>query len=122
MKKILTTVSGIVSSVGFAFAQTAPGQGLINLLNLMQNITNRLIPILMSLGVAALFYGLVMYIWKGREDKVEHEKWMKFIGASIVAIFVMVSIWGLVRFFGSIVGVDAVGAPNPANLIPTPTN
>ncbi len=122
MKKILTTVSGIVSSVGFAFAQTAPGQGLINLLNLAQNITNRLIPILMGLGVAALFFGLVMYIWKGREDKVEHEKWMKFIGASIVAIFVMVSIWGLVRFFGSIVGVDAVGAPNPANLIPMPTN
>jgi Mn2+/Fe2+ NRAMP family transporter len=124
MKKILTTISGLVSTVGFALAQTAtaPGQGLINLLNLAQNIVNRLVPILLGAGVVALFFGLVMYIWEGRSDAAKHEKWLKFIGGAILAIFVMVSIWGLVRFFGSIVGVDAVGAPNPANLVPVPSN
>ncbi len=102
-----------------AQANTNVGGSLLSLLALAQNIVNRLIPFAIGLAVAALFFGLVMFIINGRKgDAAGHDAWLKFMGMSILALFVMVSIWGLVGFIASVFGIS-VGGNIPVPSIPT---
>jgi len=117
----------IAGSMAIAFAQIpAPtngpsgsasgqqiGSSLIQLMSLIQNLVNIAVPLLIGVAVVALFVGIIMFLVKGK-DGAEHAKWGKFMGMAILALFVMVSIWGLVNFIGSIVGVGQGGG------IPTP--
>lgn len=125
MKKILTTLV-VAASSGIALAQgttAVPGANLLQLLSLAQTIVVRLVPFLIGLAVVSLFFGIVMYIWKGRDDKVEHDKWLKWIGASILALFVMVSVWGLVGFIGQMFGIGQGGQPPELGIpVPGPSN
>lgn len=120
MKKLLITLSLGVSTLAVAFAQ-APAQNLKALIATVQSIVNQLLPLSVGLAVVAFFFGLVMFIIKGREG-AEHAKWLQFMGMSILALFVMVSIWGLVAFIGGVFSITS-GGTAPAVGIPTgPTN
>ncbi len=57
-------------------------------------IVNPLVGILMTLAILAFFYGLVLYIWNLRGGKDEGKAIMVW---GVVAIAVMVSVWGLVN-------------------------
>lgn len=125
MKKLLA-LSGIMSAgIASVFAQSVtvtvssgtdtPGQNLINLIKLIQTIIGYAVPILISAAVIAFFYGLVMFIWKGKEgDEAKRKGWVSFMIWSAVAIFVMVAIWGIVAFIGNTLGINA------QTTIPTP--
>lgn len=125
MKKIFTTMLIAGSAIGFALAQptttAAPGSNLLQLLGLAQTIVSRLVPFLIGLAVVSLFYGIVMFMWKGRDKAEDHDKWMKWMGYSILAIFVMVSVWGLIGFLGQMLGIGQ-GGQAPAPTIPMPTS
>ena len=127
MKKILTTISVSVSTVAFAFAQVVAttnnqvGGSLFALLNTAQGLVARLVPFFIGLAVVTLFYGIIMFMWKGKDSPEEHDKWMKWMGFAILGIFVMVSIWGLVGFLSSVLGIGGGGTP-PIPGIPVPTN
>lgn len=128
MKKTITTISLVLGSVATALAQgqiqapvittssnasgQAIGQSIFNLLGLAQGTVNALVPLLIGVGVIALFIGVIGFMTgKNAED---HGKWGKFLGYSILGLFVMVSIWGIVNFLGSVVGVgQGGGVPVP---------
>lgn len=122
MKKLLITLSLGASTLAVAFAQSsAPAQNLKALIATAQTIVNQLLPLSIGLAVIAFFFGLVMFIIKGREG-AEHAKWLQFMGMSILALFVMVSIWGLVAFIGGVFSITP-GGTAPSVGIPTgPTN
>ena len=129
MKKIIAIIATTVGGVGLALAQniqqpqvtgsvnstgSAIGSSLLGLIALAQEIINRSIPLLIGAAVAALFIGIVMFLWKGRESEEEHTKWGKFMGMAVLALFVMVSIWGLVNFLGSVLNIgQGGGVPTP---------
>lgn len=118
MKKLLITLSLGASTLAVALAQgTAPAQNLKALIATAQTIVNQLLPLSIGLAVIAFFFGLVMFIVKGREG-AEHAKWLQFMGMSILALFVMVSIWGLVAFIGGVFNITSGGAA-PRIDIPT---
>ena len=131
MKKTLTTLSLVAANIAVAFAQTtfninAPttasqgqinGSGLLNFLGLAQQIVAKLIPFAISIAVLALFWFLINFIWLGKDKPEEQPKNMKGMGLSILAIFVMVSIWGIVGFLGSTFGVGQ-GGKSPAPCLP----
>jgi hypothetical protein len=126
MKKILTTLSLVTSTVAVALAQapavgTINGSGLLNLLALAQGLVSRLIPFAVSLAVLAFFWFLVKFIWKGSEDAKEKGAAVAGMGYSILALFVMVSIWGLVGFLGSMLGIGQGGSV-PIPTVPVPIN
>ncbi len=122
------TLLGAVSLAGIAsaYAQVsvninggtttdAPGQGIVNLVKLIQQLIGLAGPILLSLGVLAFFFGMIMFIWKGKESEEKRKGWMGFMGWSLVAIFAMVSVWGIVAFIGSTLGIGNVQSiPTPA--------
>jgi hypothetical protein len=124
MKKLLTIGSLPFITAASVFAQTTGnvnGTAILNMIGLVQTIVARLVPLAIGLAVLAFFWFLIQFIWKGGEEGDARKKSLSGMGWSVFALFVMVSIWGLVQFIGSIFGIGAGGsAPVPG--IPVPTN
>lgn len=69
--------------------------GIQRLFCLVNGIINGIIPILIGLAVLLFLYGIVRYIMDGKNPEGRSDA-SKFMVWGIVAIFVMVSVWGLV--------------------------
>lgn len=111
MKKIALTVGALVLPLT-SFAALGNVEGLVGDIG---NIVNKVIPILFAVALLGFFYGLVGYIFGSEDNKDQKKKTMIW---GIVALFVMASVWGLVRFIGTAVGVDQGSAPSVTPLIP----
>lgn len=132
MKKALTIISAAISGIMLASAQTITigqtstqgqvnGGAILGLLALAQTIVVRLVPFAVGLAIVVFFYYIIMFIIKGNSDPTAKDASLKGMGYSILALFVMVSIWGLVGFLGSVTGVGQGGsAPIPG--VPVPGN
>ena len=93
------------------------GTGFLPLIALAQNaesaiqtvarIIGLLAPIFITLAILAFFWGIVRYLWGGAEDKAQAVIVMVW---GVVAIFVMISIYGLVRFIGNTFGIQQQGS------------
>ncbi len=92
------------------------GGALISLIQLAQNIINRLGILFIGLAIVAFFWYLITFIFSG-SDGADRNKKLAGMGFSILAIFVMVSIWGIVGFLGSLTGI-AQGGNVPVPAIP----
>jgi len=67
----------------------------LDTLNLVNTVLGALIPIAISLALVVFFFGLVKYIFKlGNED--QQKEAMRLMIWGVIAIFVMVSIWGII--------------------------
>jgi hypothetical protein len=112
MKKLALTIGAL------AFPLVSFAQGLSNISRLVTslgNIVNLLIPIVFAVALLVFFWGLVMYIFGKEDDKAQAKKTMIW---GVVALFVMASVWGLVAFIGSAVGVGQDAGPSVSPLIP----
>ena len=74
-----------------------------NIVEPIGRIIGLLIPIVFALALLYFFWGLATYILSAEQDKDLAKKRMLW---GIVALFVMASVWGLVRFLGDAVGID----------------
>ena len=111
-------------SAGFpviAYAVTTVGSLLTALLNLAVTI----IPILISLAVLTFFWGLVKFInHAGDEKSLEEGKQLMIWG--MVALFIMVALWGIIGFFQTQLGLGGGPAvtlgvlPAQPSTIPPP--
>ncbi len=117
----MLTVATVTSAVAqytpgaVANATTVNGTAINQFILLVQNVTNALIPIAVTLAVLAFFWYLIKFIWQGKENAETKKEGLAGMGWSIVALFVMVSIWGLVGFIGSTTGIGQGGK------VPIPT-
>lgn len=99
------------TKIAFALTLAAPAMALAQ--NLDTTITNlggwiaNLIPIAFSAVLLFFFYGLAMFFFKSGEDK---EKAKSLMIWGIIALFVMTSILGIVRFIGTSLGVQDAGS------------
>jgi hypothetical protein len=89
----------------------ASAQSLGNLENLLKAIgrlVNLATPIVVGLALLAFFWGLVKYIFSAGEEDAKKEGVRLMIGG-IIAIFVIVSIVGIIKFIGRSLDVDQGG-------------
>lgn len=106
-------VAGLVGILSFLLVpHLAFAQGLSPLMIFLQSVEKVLailIPILVSLAVAAFFYGLIRYLWTaaGNPEAASENKRIMYWG--VIAIFVMVSLWGLVLFIGKALNIGQGG-------------
>jgi hypothetical protein len=56
------------------------------------------IPIVGSLGLLAFFWGLAKFIINAGGDAKTHQEGRNLMVWGLVALFLMVSIWGIIRF------------------------
>jgi hypothetical protein len=113
-------VSVIMTLPGEVLAATA-GDGTIGglILTLKDSVVDKLVGILLTLAILAFFFGLVKYIWGAGQGRDEGKAIMVW---GVVAIFVMVSIWGLVnilqRTFLNSDDENSYTRPNVGELTP----
>jgi hypothetical protein len=70
-------------------------------------IGNALIPMLVSLSIIVFMIGIIKYI-AGAGDATKREEGRTFMLYGIVALFVMVSIWGLVGIISGTFGLPNI--------------
>ena len=103
-----------------ALPSVAGAQGFQNLdtaLNSIGNLLGKLIPLVIGAAVLVFLWGILKFVLASdAEDRTAARNFMIF---GVVALFVMVSVWGLVNFFRNTLGVSgSVNTPPPAPGIP----
>ncbi len=116
LKKVLAGGSVALLPM-LVFAQSTDLGYFTDLVENIQEIVNGIIPIVIGLAVIYFIYGLISYMMADDDDKKKAARSVMLYG--VIAIAVMVSIWGLVNLLQDIFGIDSNANIN----IPTvPTN
>lgn len=77
-------------------------------------VANVLVPLVFALAIVAFFWGLLkMLIWGGADEEKRKEG-KKLMLWSIIALAVMVLIYGIIELLGVLFGI------NPATIVPLP--
>ncbi|MDD5318289.1 MAG: hypothetical protein PHF79_00495 [Candidatus Pacebacteria bacterium] len=120
MKKTLIKISTLAAFATpfLALAQTSGASGVFSLLATATALINQLLPFIISLTVLVFLWGILMYVTSGAdtEKRAEARGYMIW---GIIALFVMVSVWGLVNILAkSIPGLDntPINAPSLPNV------
>lgn len=115
MKKLLTASSLFFALPLLALAQTPPAVGTLEqIVQGIGRIVETLIPILLALALVVFFWGLIRYIFvdKGGEGANKAKGLMLW---GLIALFVMVSVMGIIRLAQQTLGVSS------ETSIPAPT-
>lgn len=97
MRKLSVITSLASAAMLLPFAASA--QTLLNTLALVSTFLNSLVYLFITLAIVVFFWGLIAYLFKdGSEGKAEG---LKIMLMGVVTIFVMVSIWGIIRLLQS---------------------
>lgn len=105
MKKSALTALSFFALPLVAFAQQPTD--VTSLIRLVGFWLNLLIPVLMAAALVVFFVGIVQYIFKKKGGK-------EIMQAGIIGLFVMASIWGIIRLAQNTFGVGSnatVSAP-----------
>jgi len=102
----------------FVFAARGPSN-LFELIALFIRILGALIPLLIGLALVWFLWGAAKFILNA-DDKFEREEGSKRMLWGIIALFVMVSVWGLVGILAQTFGVDTILPLFPGRDIPPP--
>jgi ABC-type maltose transport system permease subunit len=87
--------------------QTSASEGLRGIINLANSLLNSIIILLITATVAVIFFYGVSYIFKqARGDGKEMKSALSGMLWGVAALAVMVSIWGLVKFLQSTLGIS----------------
>ena len=74
-------------------------------------INNAIIPLIFALAVAAFVWGVVQFFFLNADDVEKKSKGKQFMIWGIIALTVMVSVWGLVKIVGNTFGIDSTFIP-----------
>ena len=77
-----------------------------------------LIPAFVGLALAVFVWGLVVFIWNSGNDSAKQEGKNKMIWG-VLALFVIVSIWGIIALLNVIFGVTPTAAPPSMPTLPS---
>ena len=115
MKKYTLAALGLLALPFLANAQGTVG----GLLTLVGTILTSLVPVAIGLAVVLFLFGVVKYVAAGDDEGGRADARQLMIWG-IVALFVMVSVWGLVALLGTTVGVTPGGTGTVPTLPPVP--
>ena len=106
MKKFVLAASfALLPAV--AFAQLGNVE---NIVDSIGRLVSAATPIVVGLALLAFFWGLAKYIFAaGDEEKKSEGKNIMIWG--VIALFVMISVWGIVRFIADAIGIDPDESP-----------
>lgn len=100
MKKLLSAFA--LFAMPLVASAAVQGGDLESFIVFAGRILSMLIPLLIAAALVAFFWGLVKYVWSGGEEKKEGTNIMI---AGIISLFVMVSVWGIVRIAQNTLGI-----------------
>lgn len=91
-------IAGALAFAAVTIPTIAGAVTFLDTLNLVNTVLNAVIPMLITLALIYFFWGLIQYIGNGDEKKDAARDVMIY---GILSLFVMVSIWGIIRLLQS---------------------
>jgi len=91
-----------IAGVALFLPMLASAQTILNLLALANTVLNSLVYLLITGAIVVFFWGLITYLATDGEDK---KKGLNRMLMGIAALFVMVSIWGIIQLLQRTFGV-----------------
>lgn len=113
MKKVIYGAVSLLPTLAFAQATTASLSFLPTLVGQVGTAIRLLIPIMFGLAIIFFFWGLIQYIRSAGDPKAASEGKSIMIWG-VIAIAVMISVYGLVAWLQGVVGIN----PNATVNIP----
>jgi hypothetical protein len=117
MKKNTLKYILISSAVLFPSFALAALDGLKGLIKQVGGILNSLIPVIFALCLIFFFWGLGQFILHAGDEKTRAEGRNKMIWG-IIALFVFISIYGILTAISSLTGIQPSGFPGSGGLPP----
>ncbi|MDQ5912328.1 MAG: hypothetical protein QG568_543 [Patescibacteria group bacterium] len=112
MKKTFLKLGALSVLVVPAIAGAQSIGGILGLLAQANDLINRLIPFIIALTVLIFLWGIFRFVMAGGDGEQRKEA-QGYIIWGVVALFVMVSIWGLVNILVRSVNLDNTAPPAP---------
>jgi hypothetical protein len=113
MKKTFIALSSVGASLSLpliAFAQFTPNTGqtqILNIIRFVQNILNYVVPIMITVGFIMFAWAVFQFVTnKNAEERAGAQSLMIY---SIVGIFVVSSVWGIVALVGQALDIGQGG-------------
>ena len=118
MKKLTAIAVALAAVPALALAQQPQFDNLYRAADTIMGLITKLIPIVIGASVLLFLFGILRFVFASSE--VDKKKARDFMILGIVALAVMVSVWGLVRFLQSSFGLERSNqvAPEPP-IVPT---
>lgn len=122
MKKALAYLLPMAVFVPFAVSAQQTGADASSILKTISGILNFIIPMLITFAIITFIYGVISYVI-AKEDAAK-EKGRNTMIYSIVGLFAIVAVWGLVQVLvntflggntGNFQGVDCIPGTNDLN-------
>ncbi len=114
MKKVI--IATLAFAPAFVFAQQLGN--IESLVSSIGRLVGIALPIVVGIALLAFFWGLVKFIFaQGSEEAKADAKKIMLWG--LIALFVMVSVWGIVRFIGNAFDIqqgDTIEVPSVPGL------
>ena len=88
--------SGALAIAAVFAPYIASAQTLLNTLGFVSTVLNDIVWLLITIAIIVFFWGLVMYLLD-INDAAKRNEGLKIMTFGIIALFVMVSIWGIIR-------------------------
>lgn len=128
MKKTLLALMTSASSCFLLYAQiqtqsssitsvvTSGSGAFTRFIMVLQSILNKLVPLSIGFAFVGFLWFLVVFIWKSVDNPTERQKAKEGIMWSIIALFVMMSVWGIVAWLANLLGTGVGGSIPPFKL------
>lgn len=112
--RIISTTALAIATI--ALPALASAQTLLNTLGFFNQLLNALIGLLITLAIVAFFWGLVKYLFISKGDEASRKSAMNLMIYGVIVIFVMVSIWGIIRLLQSTFSVTSTTPVIPQGI------
>ncbi len=89
----------------FPFAASAEFDGIKSLIKAVGALVQQLTALAAGAGLLAFFWGIVRFLFAAGGDEKAITEGKKFMGWGLVALFVMMSVWGIIEFFQTSLGL-----------------
>lgn len=95
-----------------ALVLAADSDGVFKFISMIKALIEGLIPVVIGLAVLAFLWGVLKYVVAKDEDAQKEARGVMLYG--IIALFVMVSVWGLVNILGDTLDLSNTTPDAPA--------
>ncbi|TAL49575.1 hypothetical protein EPN83_00310 [Patescibacteria group bacterium] len=85
-------------------ALAAPLSNVQQLIQALGNVVDILLPIVVAIALLAFFWGLASFIFAAGDEE-KRDKGKQIMKWGLIALFVMVAVWGIVSFIGNALGI-----------------
>lgn len=121
----ITASSSVPKTTGTDY-MAAANSGISGIGKLIQSVNNNiaanLVILLSSIAFILFLYGLVRFIFdrsNGKDGDLEKDK--KAMGWGLAALFVLISVWGIIKMFQGFLGIQNSGDINLPKICPNGT-